>query len=114
MSVRMALPDFFGFTGRHIANIDIEKLRSPCPKSGRELLKFGGRNRLRQVVVAAERNGHFSALAFRGIDARPHSFRLTFSRVIRRFGGNRTFVRDSASFAFELPQFSLVRFSCLT
>ncbi len=25
----------------HIANIDIAKLRTPCPKCGRELLKFG-------------------------------------------------------------------------
>ncbi|WP_234083076.1 hypothetical protein [Azonexus sp. R2A61] len=25
----------------HIANIDIGKLRSPCPQCGRELLKFG-------------------------------------------------------------------------
>lgn len=25
----------------HIANIDLEKLRMPCPKCGRELLKFG-------------------------------------------------------------------------
>jgi hypothetical protein len=25
----------------HIANIDLEKLRTPCPKCGRELLKFG-------------------------------------------------------------------------
>jgi hypothetical protein len=25
----------------HIANVDIKKLRTPCPKCGRELLKFG-------------------------------------------------------------------------
>jgi hypothetical protein len=25
----------------HIANVDLAKLRSPCPKCGRELLKFG-------------------------------------------------------------------------
>jgi hypothetical protein len=25
----------------HIANVDIAKLRTPCPKCGRELLKFG-------------------------------------------------------------------------
>ena len=25
----------------HITNIDLDKLRTPCPKCGRELLKFG-------------------------------------------------------------------------
>jgi hypothetical protein len=25
----------------HLANVDLEKLRTPCPKCGRELLKFG-------------------------------------------------------------------------
>ena len=25
----------------HIANVDLDKLRTPCPKCGRELLKFG-------------------------------------------------------------------------